>query len=220
MRRSSQATVPYARLIAAALVCCSCGPGADGGGSGGGDATGGGDAAGGGSGTGGGSAAGGGGSPRNVSITFDELMPTTGVNVSPTQYDPDVEFIVDAGLITRAYEPPNSVIVPSAPMELTVQNADSPGQYSLEAPLELRFPEGASSVRFFMIGVNSNDTFAEAFITHRDGGTETVPIVGSGTPAVALPVDLSAYGSMSNMRIQNIHDFDGTGYDSFTFTVP
>ena len=101
-----------------------------------------------------------------------------------------------------------------------VQNLNDPGGYVLSEPLEVVFPSGASKVRFFVLAVSANGRFAEVVLTLANGSTETVELVGLGTPSTPIEVDLESHGQLQRFRVQDIQESYGVAYDSFSFTVP
>jgi hypothetical protein len=197
----------YAVLVA--LLACSAPPQA--GGTGGGSA--------GGSGGGGGSTGGGAGnSGASVTIDFDELTPPSGVTVS-SQYLPNAEFRADTGFIVHAFAFPSSIL-DSPPMGIAVEDPATPNLVSLSEPIEVVFPSGAKDLRFYITGVNSSARFADLVLTRRDNTTTTRQLMGAGTPATPMRIDLSSDGPLSKIRLENVDDAFGIGYDSFTFVVP
>ncbi len=161
------------------------------------------------------------GSPTPVTITFDALaLGADGTVTVADQYLPHAQFVVGPEFAARAYNPPSSLNRPSEPLVLTVQNLANPGEYSLSEPLDVVFPGRASSVRFFVLGVNTQGRFANVVVTLANGSVQTVELTGLGTPSQPIEVNLETQGQMQRLRVQDIQDSFGVAYDSFSFTVP
>lgn len=83
----------------------------------------------------------------------------------------------------------------------------------------LTFTSGVSGLSFLAVGSNSPGTQAlvDVWVGNAFAGTQNV-VVG-GNPFVTDLVDLSAYSNVTKIRIYNITDPAGLGWDDFKFTA-
>jgi hypothetical protein len=85
------------------------------------------------------------------------------------------------------------------------------------AELIVDFTAPVNNLGFLADAVNSTGTAALIDVYVNNTLSSTVNLVGLGTPATPLAVDLSAFGDVTKIRVYAITDAGGLAYDDFQF---
>lgn len=86
-------------------------------------------------------------------------------------------------------------------------------------PVYVDFPTPVEDLLFFAVGTNKSSRVATARVFVNGALAGTHDIQGSGKPKVPVLVDLSAYQDVTRLELIDIDDFQGIGWDDFSFTV-
>ncbi len=152
-------------------------------------------------------------SAGQVDINFDDLPQggTTGVPVT-NQY-PSATFSSISGYVNYVSTQPS---LTSSPPNF-ICTGPVGGAIDCAHDTIVDFTTPVSGLTFDAIGVNDTGTVANIDVFGTTGLLATVPVVGRASVSTPELQDLSSYSNVTRIRIYNITDAAGIGWDDFIF---
>jgi hypothetical protein len=142
-----------------------------------------------------------------VTIDFDNL---SFLDIVTTQY-PEVTFSADPGFETQVGTPSSSF--GTSPPNFSCSAALGGGFPKCENETILTFTNPVNNLTFKSVGIDNAGVVARVDIF-----TPNLVITQDITKTPQL-IDLSAYSDVSKVRLYDINDNNGIGWDDFTFDV-
>ncbi len=155
-------------------------------------------------------------SAANTVIGFDDLPQDGPVGVVISSQYPSVTFSSTPGSVNYVSTQPE---YQASPPNFLCSGPASPRTINCQDETILDFTSPASGLTFKGVGIN--DTGQVASVDVFQGGTlaATVPVIGHATLYDAELQDLTAFGGVTRIRIHNITDGAGIGWDDFAFNA-
>jgi hypothetical protein len=141
-------------------------------------------------------------------VDFDNLVGGTAV----TSQFPGVAFSSSPGFENRAIE---STITSSPPNGICT--AAVTGGFVCTAETIVEFASPVDEVSFFAYGVNDTGVVARLEVFQNGVSSGSIDVVGAGNPSVPVPLDLREFSGVTRLRIHDISDSYGIGWDDFAF---
>ena len=143
-----------------------------------------------------------------VTIGFEGLSNGTVV----TNQFPDVVFSSNAGFENQVATRPGLGFGDNF-----ICTAPTAGSINCTQETILTFSSVVNNLSFYQVGDNANGVVALVDVFENGLFSSTVNILGFDTPLVPDIVDLNAFSNVSSIRIYNITDPAGLGWDNFQF---
>ena len=145
-----------------------------------------------------------------ASIGFEGLP---GGTVVTNQFS-DVVFSANAGFVNKVTTQPglgfgNNFIC----------TAPTAGGINCTQETILTFSSGVNNLSFYQVGDNASGVVALVDVFENGLFSSTVNILGFNDPFVPNLVDLTGFSNVSSIRIYNVTDPAGLGWDNFQFDV-